>query len=1113
MITGDAAVKFFEGFKLPTLTLGQIWSIADSSNNGFLTPNAFAVALRLIARAQRGESIGESEVQIPGAPPVYEGAGAPAASGAPAAGSEVPITPEDKARFSRIFATVGPTNGLLSGDQAKEVFMKSKLPFSKLGAIWNLADTKARGALDLTDFVIGMYYIQGSMNGTIPSIPPALPAGLYEQASGAPPPPLQPQPTGTDHLAAAFNQPPAAAKSVPPAAPSVAPSIAPSAPSAQSLADASRSSSYTSVRALNDWAITPQEKAKFDSFFDSLDTGKTGAIEGPMAVPFFMQSGLDEPTLAHVWDLSDLTQNGELSRDEFALAMRLINDKLEGKALPEQLPASYLPPSMRTRDLPEAVDVKQTETQKELFSLLDTDAPVMSPSVAATAFGGNAREAPTKSAPAPAPVPAARAPAPAAPSTTAPAAPSATASRAATAFNAFDDDFDAPTPMSSGADIGNAQNALESTNKSLDELKTRRATAESTAARNATSLQELEAQLARARTEHESETAAVRELEERVQSQTTELDALRQEVIRTESELSAARTQKDELEQKLLQDRESLRETKRQLAELQSETARMREEKERIAKEARQHAGLAAIASKQLATAQAEHESVRAMPTEPTREVGSSAATPTGVATPGSSRYNPFEALAATQVPVSEPSSARGTFESQYGVYNDAAASTTSVVDPAESSDDDEEGPEDVDGARSAADTYAAGERTPPAPAPVAVPVPVATPTSAPVRSAAPALAPEAKESISLPGGFPGEADVESNRTSVASQPPNSGGATAPAPTSVPPPPSEPLVVPPASTQPPTLNPVERAPTTWSTSATVASTPAATPGPTTLPGAQASSKTPSGLDDFDSAFANLGLAHVVQSTPSANPTGASPYTDTFDSFEENFSTSFAPSTPKSTAAPVASTSNAPPVPQRSVSGATSSSTAPSAQPVPVPVPVPAPARKSATAPAPAAAPAPVGGSNFASPLSYLSSTTMAPRADATDLPGVRKAQDPTQGDTYGTMSGRPPVVIGSPTSASTGSAPSAAPTESAAPTSAAKPAAASTSPPPSYPPAESAPSSQVRAPSPALPDDVGPVRQLCQMGFSRTQVVRALERCGYRTERALEHLLSNSGRA
>lgn len=47
-----------------------------------------------------------------------------------------------------------------------------------------------------------------------------------------------------------------------------------------------------------------------------------------------------------------------------------------------------------------------------------------------------------------------------------------------------------------------------------------------------------------------------------------------------------------------------------------------------------------------------------------------------------------------------------------------------------------------------------------------------------------------------------------------------------------------------------------------------------------------------------------------------------------------------------------------------------------------------------------------------------------------------------------------------------------------------------------------------RAPSPPLPGDIGPVRQLCQMGFSRSAVVRALERSNYRTERALERLLS-----
>ena len=143
VVTGDAAVKFFEGFKLPTLTLGQIWSIADSGNNGFLTFNSFAVAMRLTARAQRGESVNEQAVHIPGEPPVHENVLMP--SNAIDSSPVSLISPEDKARFMRIFAMVGPTNGVLNGDQVKDVFLKSKLPYSKLGEIWNLADTKQRG--------------------------------------------------------------------------------------------------------------------------------------------------------------------------------------------------------------------------------------------------------------------------------------------------------------------------------------------------------------------------------------------------------------------------------------------------------------------------------------------------------------------------------------------------------------------------------------------------------------------------------------------------------------------------------------------------------------------------------------------------------------------------------------------------------------------------------------------------------------------------------------------------------------------------------------------------------------------------------------------------------
>ena len=43
--------------------------------------------------------------------------------------------------------------------------------------------------------------------------------------------------------------------------------------------------------------------------------------------------------------------------------------------------------------------------------------------------------------------------------------------------------------------------------------------------------------------------------------------------------------------------------------------------------------------------------------------------------------------------------------------------------------------------------------------------------------------------------------------------------------------------------------------------------------------------------------------------------------------------------------------------------------------------------------------------------------------------------------------------------------------------------------------------------TPAVEDDVEPVKQLCGMGFSRGQAVAALEKHGYDVQRALNSLL------
>ena len=48
----------------------------------------------------------------------------------------------------------------------------------------------------------------------------------------------------------------------------------------------------------------------------------------------------------------------------------------------------------------------------------------------------------------------------------------------------------------------------------------------------------------------------------------------------------------------------------------------------------------------------------------------------------------------------------------------------------------------------------------------------------------------------------------------------------------------------------------------------------------------------------------------------------------------------------------------------------------------------------------------------------------------------------------------------------------------------------------------------VRRVPPAVDEDVEPVKQLCSMGFSRTQAVAALEANSYDFQRALNSLLS-----
>ncbi|KAA1474815.1 hypothetical protein DENSPDRAFT_841458 [Dentipellis sp. KUC8613] len=631
VITGEVAVSIFGGAKLPSTVLGEIWSLADDENNGFLTRKGVGVAIRLIGWAQNGETVSKDRINKPGPIAVIEGYSSPAPRNAPSPSPKSPppatlpqLTPQDRAKFTRLFVGCGPVNGILSGEKARDVFVKSKLPVDKLSQIWTLSDTQNRGSLDATDFIIAMYLIQASMSGQLSFIPTTLPPGLYDQASGKldgvashmtggsgtispsvtgtfssrPSAGVQPQYTGQGILQPQFTG--SGIRPTPAIPPRPQATLPPFPAPAQATGQAQH------------WDVTPSDKASSDSFFETLDTQKRGYIEGDVAVPFMLQSKLPEDVLAQVWDLADLNNDGRLTRDGFAVAMYLIQGKLVGKEIPSTLPATLIPPSMRTNvpvSSPFQTQRQQQPSHQELpRDLLWDETPAPSTTVSQPQSqilqpqqtGSRVLEpSPFVTAPSFPPQPhAARPPV---------QDPFASATSNADLLG-DDDDTGAASPpnLDSSAEIGNVQNQLSSTKRSLESTKADRSDVENNIAQQAAQLTSLQTQLSSAKAAYETETRLLSALRDRFNGQSADIQRTREELIRAESDLSAVRVEKAELEQGLLHDKEEVRDLQRKMTETGTTIEQLKVEIEKAKKTAKQQKGLLAIAKKQLATREAE---------------------------------------------------------------------------------------------------------------------------------------------------------------------------------------------------------------------------------------------------------------------------------------------------------------------------------------------------------------------------------------------------------------------------------------------------------------------------------------------------------------------------
>ena len=529
---------------------------------------------------------------------------------------------------------------MCTGEIAKQIFERARLPNDVLGRIWNLADTQQRGALDSTEFVIAMHLLTSYKSGAMKGVPQTLPPGLYEAASRRE---LVRSPVGSR---SSYESPSAIPRQV-------------TGPQRTQSPINRRFGSPLSVQSTGgDWLVTPQEKAQFDSIFATVDTSRTGLISGEQAVEFFMQAQLPEETLAQIWDLADIDADGQLTSDEFAVAMHLVRQVRSGRQpLPQAVPPALIPPSMRRGA---AVSVPPTSTVPAQAPA-PAAAPATPHSAAEDLFGLD-----SFSPPAPAPAPAA---APQLPQSTGGSQASGSARgittqpTASTTFKPFvpTSSFgqslqpqitgQSGTPTSARAapdpagedllgdndpeeskkltqdttDLANLSNQVGSLSKEVHGVQEKRTSTDKELSQNTQQKRDFEARLSQARSMYGQEVQAFKALEERLKTSKTETTKLQQEYALIDGNRQDLQNQYSQVSAALAADQQENESLKEKIRAVNAEVAQLKPALEKARSAGRQQKGLAAINKKQLATVEGERDKIQEEVSS-SRSVGNEAA-------------------------------------------------------------------------------------------------------------------------------------------------------------------------------------------------------------------------------------------------------------------------------------------------------------------------------------------------------------------------------------------------------------------------------------------------------------------------------------------------------
>ncbi|KAF9010068.1 hypothetical protein BDQ17DRAFT_1421344 [Cyathus striatus] len=306
---GDLAVDVFQRTGLPVTVLSDIWNIADKDNDGSISENELAIAIRLMGWAQSGEIVTRKLIEKAGPLPRFEG---------------IPDQDQSNSSDSPGFLPLHLKIVMCFVESFSRQVLRTacSTAINVLSEIWNLVDSEERGALDITNFALGMYLIQALKTCQISTVPTSIPSEIYDQLVDLASPDIS-LPTPSTSKALTSPWPSSSAKS-------------------NQLAREDAFQSYNQT-----WDVTSEEKREARRYFNTLCASGEEYVDGEEAAKFLMKFKLPAEDVARIWDLVDINHDNRLTRESFTVAIHLVHQRLSGGELPYVLPPSLIPPTMR----------------------------------------------------------------------------------------------------------------------------------------------------------------------------------------------------------------------------------------------------------------------------------------------------------------------------------------------------------------------------------------------------------------------------------------------------------------------------------------------------------------------------------------------------------------------------------------------------------------------------------------------------------------------------------------------------------------------------------------------------------------------------------------------